>query len=1387
MKSSIKTIILILSYLIAINKNSIAQSLDGTFDSKFVRYQYGQPFSGVKTLQWNDIAWKGDRLYKQIILWNNGNTALSNITYEINNLTQGANSIPSTNIKLRFENYAKSDPEARSCSEYSTRTNQPLIQIADALSNTQITSVSKQDPLKIWVTVDIPQSTIAGIYAGSIIVKVNGIAQKTFNISLNVVDKTLPAVNQWSFHLDIWQYPYQILKYYNDSHPAAPIIAWSPQHFQMIKPSYKLLADMGQKAITAHIKDDALGGPSMIKWVLKTDGTWTYDYTAFTNYINFFNNEIGISSQINCFSLIGWNEDEIPYWDEATNSKKILPAPVGSTIFNARWNDFLTKFNVYLTNNGWFNKTVLFMDEITDAKMQQVITIIKNNNPNWKIGVAHVKELSQTVTNKLYDKAGSLALASGKTNNVSSFYTSCSESIPNNYLTPQNNPAEMSWMPWHSIKENLDGYLRWGYDFWNNSDPFELRNGGNTAGDFAMIYRSSNELNAEIMSSIRLELLRDGIQDFEKIKILRNQLSISTNLFDQETLTKLNAKINQFTKNSGIGANILVQQGQQLLKDISTGSDGVCKVGGGSYSNYYLTNLATTGGLTNINFSGGTFPNQGVSHFTSSKVSVIAGSTFSLTFTTSSASNCARVKAWIDWNNDNDFLDSGEEVFSGGAFQSCSNPLNYSTNISVPNGISIGEKRLRIQLRDAWNDLPNPCGINNFTSTSDFDIVINDTYCSAKSNYNTGEYFLTKLQSENACNGNIQYSQTVNPTEGYSLYQDNSLKANVGSCFTLKMQNSATASCARTKVWIDWNKDGDFNDIGEEIFTSGDFQTCINPIQFKFNVLVPLTAKVGVTRMRVQIRDSWQDVPNPCYTDIVGNTTDFNVEIGNNFASCIPSFISPVGNSQLQGTTSTFYWANNGLSNVNYWKIKTSYQQNGLIVSTEKQVDGSVYSLQLTDLPSKGQPIKVTLGWQSGNSPYQEIEYDYQAYDTYCKVGGGSYKGYFIQNLSTSGATNNINIERTSYPEGGYELLSPSMIHTRPGETFNIHIKTSLASYSALIKVWIDWNGDGKFYDYDLVFSGGVSQSNHNPNDYSFPVAVPYGYSGIKRMRIQVYDAWATPSPYACGVINATSTLDVNIMYNDFYFDNPCYIKSSLRKLTGKVIGSIGSSDGFSTREKAFDNDTQTYFDAPSPNGNWVGLDLGKEMIINTLSFVPRSGYEQRSNWGKFQISNDSIFSNPVTLSYWNYPLNWFEACIVDNIADGGVKARYVRYLSADNSWGNIAEMRVFGLQDTLKIPSTTNAKIGVYPMEQNTDSHNDKLPNEDITQPLLFPNPSSSILTIKNVDDDEIKQIRVFSMQGIEVFPKVVENNKLDISNLPAGVYMIKFNTWPTQRFTKY
>jgi endo-1,4-beta-xylanase len=133
-------------------------------------------------------------------------------------------------------------------------------------------------------------------------------------------------------------------------------------------------------------------------------------------------------------------------------------------------------------------------------------------------------------------------------------------------------------------------------------------------------------------------------------------------------------------------------------------------------------------------------------------------------------------------------------------------------------------------------------------------------------------------------------------------------------------------------------------------------------------------------------------------------------------------------------------------------------------------------------------------------------------------------------------------------------------------------------------------------------------------------------------------------------------------------------------KLGGTIIGTEGSwNNSGNTIAKVFDNDLTTFFDAPDPgNGDWVGLDFGTaSSVIRKINYCPRAGSVDRMVGGSFQGANLADFSDAVTLAtVGTQPAaGAFTSVSITNTA----AFRYVRYLSPNSGYGNVAELEFYG------------------------------------------------------------------------------------------------------------
>lgn len=535
----------------SISSSSSGQSglLNVSFVGKYFRLPYNLKYPEKGNSIWKDTVWCNERIYNQILL-DTGEKDLTNIQFEISDLKGNNGKISSDNLNMFSIGYVRGDLEPSIDAQPLPRATS---YIADALIDSLPTELENNSQNSIWLSLNIPKECNPGNYQGIISIKSDNNEIASCEIDLTVTNHILPDVQNWNFHLDIWQFPQRLINILNQN--GISIEPYSSAHFEILRPFYEILADGGQKAITACIKDGAFNpGETMVKWIKNPDTTWTFDYSDFDNYVNFMM-DLGITKQINCFSLAGWN-DYIGYIDNSQNGTyHYLYLPIGSDIFNEVWNIFLNDFHTHLKLKGWMEKTVIFMDENNNQEMQEIVKTIRKNNSEWKIGLSG-KNIDSQIERELYNYSTIIGVNPHSTIlPIPIFYTSCSQKHPNNFLTPENSSSEMTWMAWHAWSMGYKGYQRWAFDNWFCTDPFDACDRANTAGDFHMIYRNNNGPDVKPIRSIRWELLRDGIQDYEKCQLL-----------DYRKLTALKE---EFKDTEGINSLAKVLIAQSYIKKLS--------------------------------------------------------------------------------------------------------------------------------------------------------------------------------------------------------------------------------------------------------------------------------------------------------------------------------------------------------------------------------------------------------------------------------------------------------------------------------------------------------------------------------------------------------------------------------------------------------------------------------------------------------------------------------------------------------------------------------------------------------------------------------------------------------------------------------------------------
>lgn len=524
------------------------------------------PKTAVSTLQpntvWKGSAWKGERVSAQVVLWTAED--IRQAECEFSEFKSGKNKLPADIARSFFVRYVMTDTFGNGCGKRQAG-DFPSHLSADMLDNLDCFDIPAKTVRPVWITIDVPADAHPGLYEGKLTIYANGKKKQNLKLQLEVADKLLPPPSEWTYHLDLWQHPTAVARWHN-------VEVWSDEHYEYLRPLMKMLAGAGQKVITANLNKDPWNGQcydryaDMILWTKKKDGSWQYDYAAFDRWVSFMT-ELGVGKMINCYSMVPWN-NELHYKDEKKGEMITVQAIPGTPVFKEMWTPFLKDFVAHLKEKGWLEITNIAMDERSPETMKATIGLVQQVAPELGISLAdnHKSYKEYPFIKDLCVSYGATIdaedLAYRKTNGLNTtYYVCCSHPFPNQFTFSA--PAEPVYAAWYAAAAGFDGFLRWAYNSWVEDPLTDSRFRTWPGGDTYLVY-------PEARSSIRFERLREGIQDYEKIRILRNELTDANTDESKAKLALLEqelAKFAQPVKQSETPCEEMVNSAKRFLNE----------------------------------------------------------------------------------------------------------------------------------------------------------------------------------------------------------------------------------------------------------------------------------------------------------------------------------------------------------------------------------------------------------------------------------------------------------------------------------------------------------------------------------------------------------------------------------------------------------------------------------------------------------------------------------------------------------------------------------------------------------------------------------------------------------------------------------------------------
>ena len=528
------------------------------------------PELNTEALSWSETGWKGERLNTQILVWSPD--TINQLHFKLNDLINEKGEILSKkNIQLNKICYVLSnypyDAKDASCGGGPV---DKAYLLPDRFSPITMGEADRFDlPGKtvrpVWLSVNIPADAEPGIYNGVVEMQAEN-AHAVLNVKIKVQNQSLPKPHDWKFRLDLWQNPWVIAEYYH-------VKPWSDEHKALLKKHLQLYADAGGTFITTYGVHSPWGDNEysieggMIEWIKQKNGSWKFDYNIFDQYVELAMS-LGIDKAITIYTPLPYN-NRFRYMNEKTGNYIRESWPPESDTFKTVWNIFLNDLKIHLQKKGWLNKTYIGINESAMDQTMAAIKVIRNNSKQWKFTYAGDWHTELDTLLNDYSSVFAREPAIGEVTKRSShlrtstFYICCTPPQPNTFIFSP--PIEGRWLGWYTFAHHYDGFLRWAYDAWPSDPLRDARFGSWAAGDCYLIYPGAN-------SSIRFEKLREGIVDYEKIRILKEKASTSHDKIIRNLIQQLDQHLKIFVAEKDFDAKKItsdVAKGKKIVEELS--------------------------------------------------------------------------------------------------------------------------------------------------------------------------------------------------------------------------------------------------------------------------------------------------------------------------------------------------------------------------------------------------------------------------------------------------------------------------------------------------------------------------------------------------------------------------------------------------------------------------------------------------------------------------------------------------------------------------------------------------------------------------------------------------------------------------------------------------
>ena len=379
----------------------------------------------------------------------------------------------------------------------------------------------------IWVTIEIPKDAEVGFYNGEVNMSAN-IGRQKVNISKEIsIEVFAPVIDKTSLLVTNW-FSFERLNLLNKD---KKLEKFSDDYWNYAKIMADIMAEYRQNIVLLR--------PLDLTAFEKDSDKWNFDFSNFNKMVMLMQ-DAGCCEYIEGGHIGGrlpqnWGGPFIVKVPEEVDDKwEMKDFNINETEAQNFYNQFFPALVENLKKNNWLD---IYMQHIADEPIDsnkksyaEISDYVRKLIPGIKIVEAcHSSDLDGSIDiwvpqlNFLKDDFNFYKQQQEKGKEVW-FYTCLGpqENFANRFI--EQPLIKTRILHWINYRYGITGYLHWGLNHWrsHHNDPFsmttDMNYAGNTlpGGDMNVVYPKENKL----LPCIRLEAMRDGIVDYELLKML---------------------------------------------------------------------------------------------------------------------------------------------------------------------------------------------------------------------------------------------------------------------------------------------------------------------------------------------------------------------------------------------------------------------------------------------------------------------------------------------------------------------------------------------------------------------------------------------------------------------------------------------------------------------------------------------------------------------------------------------------------------------------------------------------------------------------------------------------------------------------------------------------